>query len=67
MRSFFDDTFVSLVWAGVLSGVGLFAVGAAKSMATKTNVWRSGFENFGVSLLGAVASYWVGRAYDATF
>ncbi len=64
---FFDDTFVSLVWAGVLSGVGLFAVGVAKSMATKTNIWKSGFENFGVSLLGAIASYWVGRAYDATF
>ncbi|UCG40891.1 MAG: VIT1/CCC1 transporter family protein [Acidimicrobiia bacterium] len=64
---FITDTFIALIWAGVLSGFGLFAVGAAKSMATKTNPWRSGAENLGVSLLGAVLSFWVGRAYDATF
>lgn len=64
---FITDTFSALMWAGILSGIGLFAVGAAKSMATKTNLWRSGVENLGVSLTGAILSFWVGRAYDATF
>lgn len=64
---FIDDTWVALVWAGVLAGISLFGVGVAKSIATKTSLWRSGTENLGVSMLGAVLSFSVGRAYDATF
>ncbi len=64
---FIDSTLTALIWAAVLAGVGLFTVGAAKSMATKTNVWKSGLENLGVSMMGAVLSFWIGRAYDAAF
>ncbi len=64
---FLDDTLGALVWAGVLAGISLFAVGVAKSMATKTSLWKSGLENLGVSMLGAAASFWIGRAYDAAF
>lgn len=64
---FFDETWTALVWAGILAGVSLFAVGVAKSMATRTSLWRAGVENLGVSMLGAALSFWVGRAYDATF
>ncbi len=62
-----EDTWIALVWAGILAGISLFGVGVAKSMATKTSLWKAGLENLGVSMLGAALSFWVGRAYDTAF
>ena len=57
---------VGLLWAGSLTAIGLFIVGMVKGQATKTGLTRSGMQNLLVSLSGAVLSYAVGRAYEAS-
>lgn len=53
-----------LLWAAALAGVGLFVVGAVKTMMTKTNPVRAGMENLLVALAGAVLSFGVGKLFD---
>lgn len=53
-----------LFWAAALAGVGLFAVGAVKTMMTKTSPVRAGLENLAVALAGAVLSFGVGKIFD---
>jgi VIT1/CCC1 family predicted Fe2+/Mn2+ transporter len=53
-----------LLWAAVLAGIGLFAVGAVKTLMTKTNPLRAGTENLMVALAGAVLSFGVGKLFD---
>ena len=57
----------ALAWAAVFSGLGLFAVGAAKTWATMGNWFKSGLENLAVAAGGAVLSYLVGAAYERSF
>lgn len=57
----------ALAWAAGFSGIGLFAVGAAKTWATMGNWFRSGMENLMVAAGGAVLSYLVGAAYERSF
>lgn len=55
------DTRPGLVWASVLTAVGLFAVGAAKARVTKTNPVKSGLENLVIAGLGGVLAFIIGR------
>ncbi|MCB2223383.1 MAG: VIT1/CCC1 transporter family protein [Actinobacteria bacterium] len=62
---FVSDPLTALWIAAAGSGVGLFVVGAVKSMVTFTNPWVSGLENVGVAAVGAGVSYLVGSLFDA--
>lgn len=59
-----DDTGTALIAAAVLSGIGLFAVGAAKTLQTRRNPLRSGAENLALGFAGGVIAYAVGVAFD---
>ena len=61
----FDDTQTGLIAAAILSGIGLFAVGAAKTIQTRKNLWLSGAENLALGMVGGVLAYLVGSAFDA--
>lgn len=54
----------ALLAAAVATSVALFAVGAAKTRATRGSPLRSGLENLAIALIGAAVSFGVGRAYD---
>lgn len=60
---FISDTGVGLAIAGVLAGLGLFAVGAAKTLLTRKSMLVSGLENLGIGLVGATLSFFVGRLF----
>ena len=59
-----DNPQTGLVIAGVLAAVGLFAVGAAKSLVTKTNPIKAGLENLSIAGVGGGAAYWIGYLFD---
>ncbi|MFQ5947504.1 MAG: VIT1/CCC1 transporter family protein [Acidimicrobiia bacterium] len=61
---FISSATAALVWAAIGSGLALFAVGAAKTLATRKNPLRSGFENLGVAAAGAAAAFTIGLAYN---
>ena len=63
--AFLEDTGTALLVAAVLTGIGLLAVGAAKTVMTKTNPFGSAFENLGIGFAGGVLSYLVGLGFDA--
>lgn len=60
-----DDTTTALLAAAVLSGIGLFLVGAIKTLQTKKGWLLSGGENLILGLAAGVLSFFVGRAFDA--
>jgi VIT1/CCC1 family predicted Fe2+/Mn2+ transporter len=62
--AFVDSTGSGLAIAGVLTAIGLFAVGATKSVVTKTNAVAAGFENLGIAGVGGVLAYWVGWLFE---
>jgi len=62
---FVDDTGLGLAIAGILSGIVLFVVGAAKTAFTRTNPLISGLENLSIGLVGGLLSYTIGRIFDA--
>ncbi len=53
-----------LAVAAVASGIALFAVGALKTVTTKTHPIISGLENMAIAAGGAVLSFAIGRIYD---
>ncbi|MFP5331341.1 MAG: VIT1/CCC1 transporter family protein [Acidimicrobiia bacterium] len=55
-------TSTGLWWATVLSGIGLFAVGVAKTRVTRTNPVIAGIENLLIAGVGGVVAYYVGDA-----
>ncbi|MDJ0924378.1 MAG: VIT1/CCC1 transporter family protein [Acidimicrobiia bacterium] len=61
---FVDSPQAGFAIAAILTTIGLFAVGAVKSMVTKTNPIRSGFENLVIAGIGGVIAYWVGYLFD---
>ena len=61
---FATNVSTGLLWAAILSGVGLFGLGAGKTYVTGTNPITSGLENLLISTVGAIASFGIGRAYD---
>jgi len=60
-----DDTQTALIAAAVLAGIGLFGVGAVKTIQTRKNPWLSGLENLGLGMAGGVLAFMVGKAFDA--
>jgi VIT1/CCC1 family predicted Fe2+/Mn2+ transporter len=60
-----DETGTGLLAAAVLAGIGLFAVGAAKTIQTRKNPWLSGAENLALGLVGGAIAYGVGTLFDS--
>ena len=56
-----------LIYAAIFSGLALFGVGVAKTVVTKGNPWRAGFENLAIAAGGAVLSFAAGSAYENAF
>lgn len=61
----FDNTTTSLLAAVVLVSIGLFLVGAVKTLQTKKGWLTSGLENLGLGLAAGVLSFYVGRGFDS--
>ncbi len=55
-----------LWWASILTAVGLFLVGVAKTRVTKTNPIAAGFQNLVIAGLGGLAAFYIGKAFGAT-
>lgn len=55
-----SDPTTGLVWATALSAVGLFAVGVAKTMVTRTNPILSGLENLAIAGVGGLVAFYIG-------
>jgi VIT1/CCC1 family predicted Fe2+/Mn2+ transporter len=60
-----SNTGYALLTAGILSGIGLVAVGALKTMHTGKSPVLSAAENLGLGLAGGVLAYFVGKAFDS--
>jgi len=60
-----DDTATALIAAAVLSGIGLFIVGAIKTLQTKKSWVLSGGENLVLGLAAGVLSFFVGKAFES--
>ncbi len=59
-----ESTTTALLAAAALSGVGLFFIGAAKTLHTKRSWLLSGLENLTLGLTAGVVSFFVGRGFD---
>ena len=59
-----STTNAGLLAASVLTAVGLFAVGVAKTKVTNTNPIRAGFENLVIAGIGGVIAYFVGNLVE---
>jgi len=55
---------MGLTIAAVLTAIGLFGVGAVKTIVTNTNPIRSGLENLVIAGLGGIIAYFVGNLVD---
>jgi VIT1/CCC1 family predicted Fe2+/Mn2+ transporter len=62
--AFVDSPQVGLLIAAILTAIGLFAVGAIKSLVTKTSPIVAGFENLSIAGIGGFVAYWVGFLFD---
>lgn len=62
---FFEDPKTGLVVAVVAAIVGLFIVGALKTVVTRKNPVQSGLENVAVAGIGAAVAYGIGLGYDS--
>lgn len=60
-----DGTGLALTVAAAGTGIGLFAVGAVKTLVTRTEPIRSGFQNLIITTIGGVAAYFIGALIDA--
>ncbi len=60
-----DNTATALIAAAIFSGIGLFIVGAIKTLQTKKNWVFSGGENLVLGLAAGVLSFFVGRAFES--
>ncbi|MGD2102188.1 MAG: VIT1/CCC1 transporter family protein [Acidimicrobiia bacterium] len=63
---FADSAGTGLVWATVLSLIGLFGVGVVKAYVAKTSWLRSGLENMVVAGVGGAAAWGIGRFFGTT-
>jgi len=62
---FIDSVGVALTVAAIASGLGLFAVGVAKTFVTRTNPIAAGFQNLSVTTVGGIAAFYIGVLADA--
>ena len=58
--AFVSDPTTGLVWASILSAVGLFGVGVAKTMVTRTNPILAGLENLVIAGIGGLIAFYIG-------
>jgi len=58
-------TGAGLIAGAIGAGIGLFAVGALKTVSTRKSPWISGAENVAIAAAGAGISYLVGSLYNA--
>ncbi len=61
---FLDSTSAALAIAAVLTAAGLFAVGAFKTVVTKTSPVKSGLENLVIAGIGGVLAFYIGVLVD---
>jgi VIT1/CCC1 family predicted Fe2+/Mn2+ transporter len=61
---FIDSTSMGLTIAAVLTAIGLFAVGAAKTVVTKTHPVKSGLENLVIAGIGGIVAFYIGALVD---
>jgi vacuolar iron transporter family protein len=59
---FVEQALPAMWWATVLTGIGLFVVGAAKTRVTGTNPVVAGLENLAIAGFGGVIAFLVGSA-----
>ncbi|MFV2001306.1 MAG: VIT1/CCC1 transporter family protein [Acidimicrobiia bacterium] len=62
--AFVESTATGLLLAGTLSGIGLLAVGAVKTIQTGKSPVLSAVENFVLGMVGGLLAYFVGKAFD---
>ena len=62
--AFVESPEAGLAIAAVLTAIGLFAVGAIKSVVTKTNPVTAGLENLTIAGVGGILAYWIGYLFD---
>lgn len=62
--AFVDSPEAGFAIAAVLTAIGLFAVGAIKSVVTKTNPVKAGFENLTIAGVGGVLAFSIGLLFD---
>ena len=55
-----EDPSSGLLWASILTALGLFGVGAAKTAVTRTNPITAGLENLVIASVGGLIAFWVG-------
>ncbi len=63
--AFIDSPKAGLAVAIVGAVIGLFIVGALKTLVTRKSPVRSGLENVAVAGVGAAVAYSIGLGYDA--
>lgn len=63
--AFIDSTGAALAVSAVATGIGLFAVGAIKTLVTRTNPITSGLQNLVITTIGGVLAYFIGALVDA--
>ena len=61
---FVDSTNLGLTIAAVFTAAGLFAVGAVKTVVTKTNPVKSGLENLVIAGIGGIIAFYIGALVD---
>jgi len=61
---FVESTNLGLTIAAILTAAGLFAVGAVKTVVTKTNPVKSGLENLVIAGIGGIIAYYIGALVD---
>lgn len=60
-----DSTGVGLAWAAILTAIGLFGVGATKTVLTRTHPIIAGLENLVIAGIGGLIAFWVGDLVGA--
>jgi VIT1/CCC1 family predicted Fe2+/Mn2+ transporter len=62
--AFVDSPQPGFAIAAVLTAIGLYVVGAVKSLVTKTNPVSAGFENLMIAGVGGIVAYFIGYLFD---
>ncbi len=63
---FIDNPVIALYWATGLASLALFGTGAMKTLMTKTNPIKAGFEHLIIGLIGGGVSFALGFAFGVT-
>ncbi len=58
---FFTGGLKAVLWSGMMSGGGLFVIGAAITLVTGRSVWVSGIRQVGFGVAAALITYTIGR------